>query len=65
MDVCPFVPVRGVTMDDCVICANKFGKKMAEELNVPGPDFCCIVLRLLRSVSPSSKRKASCCGSKQ
>ena len=25
MDVCPFVPVSGVTMDDCVACANAFG----------------------------------------
>lgn len=35
MDVCPFVPVVGVTMDDCVRIANTFGRRLAQELNVP------------------------------
>lgn len=35
MDVCPFIPVTGVTMDDCVQCAHQCGKKLSEELNVP------------------------------
>jgi glutamate formiminotransferase/formiminotetrahydrofolate cyclodeaminase len=35
MDVCPFIPVAGVTMDDCVAIAEKFGKRAAEELGVP------------------------------
>lgn len=35
LDVCPFIPVNGVTMDDCVQCANKFAYRLAEELNVP------------------------------
>jgi glutamate formiminotransferase/formiminotetrahydrofolate cyclodeaminase len=35
MDVCPFVPVSGVTMDDCVGCANAFGERAAAELGVP------------------------------
>lgn len=35
MDVCPFVPVSGVTMDDCVFCAKAFGRRAAEELSVP------------------------------
>eukprot|EP01004_Peranema_trichophorum_P002685 NODE_1724_length_1835_cov_49.137266_g1463_i0.p1 GENE.NODE_1724_length_1835_cov_49.137266_g1463_i0~~NODE_1724_length_1835_cov_49.137266_g1463_i0.p1 ORF type:complete len:548 (-),score=132.68 NODE_1724_length_1835_cov_49.137266_g1463_i0:138-1781(-) len=30
MDVCPFVPVANVTMEECVQCAHKFGKAMAE-----------------------------------
>jgi len=34
-DVCPFVPVSGVTMEDCVEMANKLGKRVAEELNIP------------------------------
>lgn len=34
-DVCPFVPVQGVTMDDCVEIAKKVGKRVAEELNIP------------------------------
>jgi len=35
MDVCPFIPVAGVTMDDCVAISKKFAKRAAEELNVP------------------------------
>lgn len=35
LDVCPFVPVSGVTMADCVACAEEFGRRLAEELQVP------------------------------
>ena len=35
MDVCPFVPVSDVTMDDCVECARSFGRRAAEELGIP------------------------------
>jgi len=35
MDVCPFVPVSGVTMDDCVALANEFGRRAAAELGIP------------------------------
>eukprot|EP01133_Synstelium_polycarpum_P014166 gene14166-16698_t len=35
LDVCPFVPVRDVTMEDCVNCAKAFGKRAGEELGVP------------------------------
>jgi glutamate formiminotransferase/formiminotetrahydrofolate cyclodeaminase len=35
MDVCPFVPVSGVTMDDCAGLANAFGERLAAELGVP------------------------------
>lgn len=35
MDVCPFIPVRGVTMDDCVECAREFAERLATELSVP------------------------------
>jgi len=35
MDVCPFVPVSGVTMGDCVALANEFGRRAAAELGVP------------------------------
>ena len=35
LDVCPFVPVTGVTMEDCVACARRFGARLAEELAVP------------------------------
>lgn len=35
MDVCPFIPVSNVTMEDCVECAKQFGSRAAEELNIP------------------------------
>ncbi len=34
-DVCPFVPVSGVTMDDCVEYAKKVGKRVGDELGIP------------------------------
>jgi len=34
-DVCPFVPVSGVTMDDCVEYAHRLGKRVGEELGIP------------------------------
>lgn len=35
VDVVPFVPVTGVTTEDCVECAKRFGKRAGEELGVP------------------------------
>jgi glutamate formiminotransferase/formiminotetrahydrofolate cyclodeaminase len=35
MDVCPFVPVAGVTMDDCVLLANELGRRASAELGIP------------------------------
>lgn len=34
-DVIPFVPVRGVTMEDCVKLAHQLGQRMGEELSIP------------------------------
>lgn len=34
-DVVPFVPVSGVTIKECVELANKLGKKVAKDLNIP------------------------------
>jgi glutamate formiminotransferase/formiminotetrahydrofolate cyclodeaminase len=34
-DVCPFVPVRGVTMDDCAEFARRLGGRVGEELHIP------------------------------
>lgn len=33
-DVCPFVPISGVTMEDCAEIARKLGKRVGEELGV-------------------------------
>jgi len=35
MDVCPFVPVANVTMEECVELANEFGRRASEELGIP------------------------------
>jgi glutamate formiminotransferase len=34
-DVVPFVPLRGVTMQDCVEMARRLGKRVGEELGIP------------------------------
>jgi glutamate formiminotransferase/formiminotetrahydrofolate cyclodeaminase len=34
-DVCPFVPVTGVSMEDCVQIAHEVAKRVAEELKIP------------------------------
>lgn len=35
LDVCPFIPVRGVTIDECVEVSKTFGARLARELSVP------------------------------
>lgn len=35
MDVCPFVPVANVTMEECVECSKKFAEKATAELGIP------------------------------
>jgi glutamate formiminotransferase/formiminotetrahydrofolate cyclodeaminase len=34
-DVVPFIPISGVTIDDCVAAAQRVGKRVGEELNIP------------------------------
>ncbi len=34
-DVCPFIPVSGVTMKDCVELAHELGERVARELRIP------------------------------
>jgi len=35
LDVMPFIPIKGVSMDDCVKLSKRFGERMARELGVP------------------------------
>jgi glutamate formiminotransferase / formiminotetrahydrofolate cyclodeaminase len=35
VDVVPFVPLSGASMDDCIILAKDFGRELAERLQVP------------------------------
>ena len=34
-DVLPFVPVRGITLDECARLARQLGRRMADELGIP------------------------------
>jgi glutamate formiminotransferase/formiminotetrahydrofolate cyclodeaminase len=34
-DVCPFVPINGVTWDEAIECAQTLGKRVGEELKIP------------------------------
>jgi glutamate formiminotransferase / formiminotetrahydrofolate cyclodeaminase len=34
-DVCPFVPISGITMDETVVYARKLAEKVGNELNIP------------------------------
>lgn len=35
LDVCPFVPVSGITMDECAGLARDVGRRIGEELGIP------------------------------
>ena len=35
LDICPFIPIKGVTDKNCIELSKKFGKRMARELGVP------------------------------
>jgi len=35
LDVMPFIPIKGVNMDDCVKLSKKFGEWMSKELDIP------------------------------
>ncbi len=35
-DVCPFVPISGVSMEECVDLAHKLGERVGKELGIPG-----------------------------
>ena len=48
-DVCPFVPLRGVTMEECVSLARELGREVAQQLNIP--------IFLYEEAATSPKRK--------
>ncbi len=35
IDVCPFIPIANASIEDCIACAKKLGKRVAEELDIP------------------------------
>lgn len=34
-DVCPLVPVSGITLEECAVLARELGQRVARELNIP------------------------------
>ena len=34
-DVCPFIPVGNVSWEEAIVCANRLGKRVGEELEIP------------------------------
>lgn len=48
-DVCPFIPLSDMTMEDAVELANKLGKRVGEELQIP--------VYLYEEAASSAKRK--------
>ncbi len=34
-DVCPFIPISDMTMEECAVYARKLGKRVGEELGIP------------------------------
>ena len=34
-DVCPFIPLEGATMDDCIALARSLGRRVGAELGIP------------------------------
>ncbi|MEP6602599.1 MAG: glutamate formimidoyltransferase [Spartobacteria bacterium] len=34
-DVCPFIPISGVSWDEAIACANQLAKRVGEELKIP------------------------------
>lgn len=34
-DVCPIIPISGVSLEECIELANGLGKRVGEELNIP------------------------------
>src|SRR2546426_1001822 len=50
MDVVPFVPLTGMTMEEAVALANKVGKRIADELSVP------VYLYAAAAATPARKR---------
>ena len=51
-DVCPFVPVAGVTMLECVELAKILGKRVGDELGIP--------VYLYEEAATRPERKKSC-----
>ena len=56
LDVLPFVPILGVTMDDCVALSRSVGKRIADELQVPVYLYEAAATRADRRALPNLRR---------
>jgi glutamate formiminotransferase / 5-formyltetrahydrofolate cyclo-ligase len=56
LDVLPFVPILGVTMEDCIALARSVGKRIAEELQVPVYLYEAAAMRPDRKALPDVRR---------
>ena len=56
LDVLPFVPIAGVTMEDCVALARSVGKRIADELQVPVYLYEAAAMRPDRRALPDVRR---------
>lgn len=55
-DVVPFVPIRGVTMDECVALAKRLGARVGAELNIPVYLYSAAAIRPERENLPDIRR---------
>src|SRR5712664_3972547 len=56
LDVLPFVPISGVTMDDCVDLARSVGKRIAAKLHIPVYLYEAAATRPARRALPDVRR---------
>ena len=35
LDVCPFIPISDVTVEECVEISKRFGARLADEVGIP------------------------------
>lgn len=52
-DVCPLIPVSGITLEECAVLARKLAERIASELSVPC--YC------YEAAARTPERKKSCC----
>ncbi len=55
-DVCPFVPMRGATMADCIESAKRLGRRVGEELGIPVYLYGAAATRPERRLLPDVRR---------
>ena len=51
-DVLPFVPIKGVSLDDCAVLAHEAGQRIANELSIPSLLFMNAQQNALKRVAP-------------